>query len=72
MKHYLLDIPGNKDKIKQIDAQIRKDLAFYFPRVVAHEINTQGIPDENTVQFSLKYSVRDTNIEDEVIINFEQ
>jgi phage baseplate assembly protein W len=61
-----------KDKIKQIDAQIRKDLAFYFPRVVAHEINTQGIPDENTVQFSLKYSVRDTNIEDEVIINFEQ
>ena len=59
-------------KVKQIDTQIRADLAYYFPRVLAHEINITGIPDENTIQFSLKYSVKDTNIEDEVIINFEQ
>lgn len=59
-------------KVKQIDTQIRADLAYYFPRVLAHEINTTGIPDENTIQFSLKYSVKDTNIKDEVIINFEQ
>lgn len=64
--------PMTKDKIRMIDKQIRNDLSFYFPRVEVHEINTEGIPDDNTIQFSLKYSVKDTNIEDEVVINFEQ
>jgi hypothetical protein len=31
-----------------------------------------GLPDTNTVQFSMKYQVEDTNIEDEVVLNFEQ
>ena len=64
--------PMTNDKIRMIDKQIRNDLSFYFPRVEVHEINTEGIPDDNTIQFSLKYSVKDTNIEDEVVINFEQ
>ena len=60
------------DKVKLIDAQIKKDLAFYFPKVKAVEISTVGVPDSNTVQFALKYEVIDTNIEDELVINFEQ
>lgn len=60
------------EKVRVIDAQIKKDLAFYFPKVRAIDISTEGIPDTNTVQFALKYEVVDTNIEDEVIINFEQ
>ena len=61
-----------EDKVKQIDAQIKADLAYYFPRVVPTEISTVGVPDSNTVQFVMKYKVRDTNIEDEVVLNFEQ
>lgn len=61
-----------EDKVNFIDAEIRRDLAFYFPKVEPTEISTIGIPDTNTVQFFLKYKVRDTNIEDEVVINFEQ
>jgi len=61
-----------EDKVKQIDALIRNDLQIYFPRVQPVEINTAGDPDRNTVQFSLKYSVSETNIEDELVINFEQ
>lgn len=61
-----------ENKVKQIDSEIRKDLQFYFPKVEPTEISTIGIPDTNTVQFFLKYKVRDTNIEDEVVINFEQ
>ena len=61
-----------EDKIKQIDALIRNDLQIYFPRVQPVEINTTGDPDRNTVQFFLKYSVSETNIEDELVINFEQ
>ena len=61
-----------EDKVKVIDSEIKKDLSFYFPKVIASDISTIGIPDTNTVQFTLKYSVADTNIEDEVVINFEQ
>lgn len=61
-----------EDKVKQIDAQIKADLAYYFPTVIATEISTIGIPDSNTVQFAMKYRVKDTNIDDEVVLNFEQ
>lgn len=61
-----------ENKVKEIDALVKADLAFYFPRVEPIEINTVGIPDNNTVQFSMKYKVKNTNIEDEVVINFEQ
>jgi phage baseplate assembly protein W len=61
-----------EDKVQEIDTKIKRDLAIYFPRVKAIEINTTGIPDTNTVQFSMRYQVTDTNIEDEVVLNFEQ
>ncbi len=61
-----------ENKVRQIDTEVRNDLSLYFPRVVINELKTIGIPDENTVQLYLKYSVESTNIEDEIILNFEQ
>jgi phage baseplate assembly protein W len=59
-------------KVQQIDAVIKADLEFFFPRVEVVNINTEGIPDRNTVEFSMSYRVKETNIEDELTINFEQ
>jgi len=61
-----------EDKVREIDATVKADLKFYFPRVEPLSIETVGIPDNNTVQFTMRYKVRNTNIEDEVVINFEQ
>tara|TARA_A100001201_G_scaffold133766_1_gene121044 strand:+ start:746 stop:1156 length:411 start_codon:yes stop_codon:yes gene_type:complete len=61
-----------EDKVVQIDALVRADLEFYFPRVEPVNIETTGDPDRNSVSFSMSYKVKDTNIEDELIINFEQ
>ena len=61
-----------QQKITQIDELIRNDLELYFPRVIPTEINTEGNPDNNSVSFSLSYTLKDTDIEDELIINFEQ
>ena len=61
-----------EDKVKEIDQKIKQDLAFYFPNVKASKIETIGLPDSNTVQFSMRYQVIDTNIEDEIVLNFEQ
>lgn len=61
-----------EDKVRQIDSLIRRDIQVYFPKVEPVEISTAGDPDTNTVQFSMSYVVRDSNIEDEVTINFLQ
>ena len=61
-----------RDKVRQIDELVRNDLQLYFPKVEPVEISTIGNPDTNTVSFSLSYRLRDTEIEDELTINFEQ
>lgn len=61
-----------EDKVREIDAKIKSDLELYFPRVEVVKIETVGIPDSNSVEFSMRYKVKNTNIEDEVVINFEQ
>lgn len=61
-----------EDKVQEIDQKIKQDLSFYFPTVVPSKIETVGLPDTNTVQFSMRYQVKDTNIEDEIVLNFEQ
>jgi len=47
-------------------------LNLYFPQVTVNNIQLQSQPDQNLVTFLLKYSIKQTNITDEVVINFEQ
>ena len=61
-----------QDKIAQIDSSVRRDLSVYFPKVVVRQVGIEPSPDTNTVSFYLVYTIKDTNIDDEVIINFEQ
>jgi phage baseplate assembly protein W len=52
--------------------RILDDLEIYFPRVVVEDLRLEGTPSTNTVIFSMSYSISNTNISDEVVINFEQ
>ena len=61
-----------ENTLRRIKNTVETELGLYFPRVEPLEILTQGFPDNNSVQFSMKYKIRDTNIEDEVVINFLQ
>lgn len=60
------------EKVKQVDLMIKRDLAMYFPKVEPVEISTIGIPESQIIQFSLKYKIKDSNIEDELVLNFIQ
>jgi len=62
----------NSDNLRIIDALVRKEIQIFFPKVEPISINLIGDPDRNTLQFSMTYTVKQTNIDDEVIINFEQ
>ena len=61
-----------QDLVDNTRELILESLGLYFPQVTVNSIELLAQPDQNLVTFSLKYSVRETNITDEVVINFEQ
>ena len=61
-----------EDKKGEIDAVIRTEISTYFPSVQVNNTKIVTSPDTNTVTVYIKYSVTQTNIQDELLINFEQ
>ena len=60
------------DKKDQIEGVIRTEISTYFPSVQLNDVRVADSPDTNTVTVYIKYSVTQTNIQDELLINFEQ
>lgn len=50
---------------------IAQGLQLYFPQVEVRSLQLVPIYDQNLVNFELKYAVRETNIADQLTINFE-
>lgn len=61
-----------QDRVEEITDRIKNSLKLYFPQVQINTLNLTPEPDQNLISFELKYSVRETNITDEIVINFEQ
>lgn len=61
-----------EDKKEEILYVIRTGLSQWFPSLVINSLEVQNSPDTHTVLVALKYSVSQTNITDELAINFEQ
>jgi len=62
----------NQDSLDDIKDLVAEDISNYFPRVSPVVFELNATPDSNTVRFYMKYSILDTNIEDELLINIEQ
>ncbi len=61
-----------EDKKGEIDAVVRTEISTYFPSLQVNDVRIAASPDTNIVTVYLKYSVTQTNIQDELLINFEQ
>jgi len=61
-----------RGEIEKARAVTLENLNAFFPTVIVNDLQLLATPDSNSINFVLKYAVRDTNITDEVIINFEQ
>jgi len=68
----LLFEQATQDTKDQIDYLIRKGIADWFPELVVNTLTITPTPDTNTVTIYMKYNVNQTNIQDELLINFEQ
>jgi phage baseplate assembly protein W len=62
----------NRDNLTSIELLIREEILNYFPNLNIKELILTSAVDDNTVLFSLKFNIRDTEAEDEITINFEQ
>lgn len=60
-----------QDKLSAIKDIIRQGLYLYFPKVIPSVMEVESTPDTNTISFFMSYSISETNIEDELLINFE-
>jgi phage baseplate assembly protein W len=60
------------NSLESTKVRLRAEVDLYFPRVIVDKLELKAYPDQNTVSFYLSYSVAETNIVDEVSINFQQ
>ena len=45
-------------------------LGDYFPQIQLINLNVNASPDQNLIQIYFSYSIKNTNMQDEIIINF--
>jgi phage baseplate assembly protein W len=60
------------DTQEEIKMEVRKGIADWFPNIIIEQLLVEESPNTNTITIYIKYSVDQTNIQDELLINFEQ
>lgn len=58
--------------LNTIKERVQKEVRNFFPRVQINEFNISSTPDNNTVEVFLKYSIVNSNIDDQILINIVQ
>jgi phage baseplate assembly protein W len=60
----------SQNNLEFLKEDVQTKITNEFPSVLVKELNVLGNPDENEVTVQIFYAIEDTNIEDEVILNF--
>jgi phage baseplate assembly protein W len=55
---------------QNIEDLISFGLQEYFPQIQLNSLSVNASPDENVIQVYFSYSILNTNIQDEISINF--
>ena len=56
--------------VENLEDIITFGLSDYFPQIQLINLNINTSPDQNLIQIYFSYSIRNTNIQDEITINF--
>jgi len=57
----------SESQLQAVKEILLDKLSINFPNILIRELNLIGDPDRNTINFQLKYAIRETGIEDEEI-----
>jgi phage baseplate assembly protein W len=61
-----------QDNMDDIESAIRVGITNWFTNITLIDINTQQSQDTNTVTILMKYKINRTNVQDQLVINFQQ
>lgn len=61
----------NRDNLEELRFQTKLELESNFPGVEITNLQVSSSPDTNTTSMLLNFKVKDTLVEDEILINFE-
>jgi phage baseplate assembly protein W len=56
--------------INNMEDIIKFNLNSLFPQINLNQLQVNSSPDQNLIQIYFSYSIKNTNIEDEILINF--
>ena len=59
-----------ENSFNTINDEITQEIATYFPNILIDDLRVEGSPDRNTIQIYFRYSLNETNIEDDIQITF--
>lgn len=62
----------NTERTEDIEFIIRNTIQERFPRVEVKSLDFNNIEEENTLQMILNYRILNTNIEDALVVSFDQ
>ena len=60
------------DTKEEVNYTVRTGINTWFPNVIVDNLVIETSPDTHTVTVLMNYSVSQTNIQDQLVINFEQ
>lgn len=58
------------DTVQNMEDIITFGLSDYFPQVTLNKLTVNASPDQNFLQVYISYSIKNSNIKDELLINF--
>jgi phage baseplate assembly protein W len=61
-----------EELLLSIRARVLSEINVYFPRIEVKNLNIQTQPDTNAINIYMNYSIKNSNVDDEILINIEQ
>lgn len=62
----------SEELLINLKSRILKEIAVYFPRIEVKDLQIESLPDTNTINVYMSYSIKNSNVDDEILINIEQ
>lgn len=62
----------NEELLLNLRSRILKELTLYFPRVEVRDLQINSQPDTNQINVYMSYTIKNSNVDDEILINIEQ
>jgi len=61
----------NRENTSSLEVKVASELRNYFPNLAIVQLSITPSPDSNMISLSINFKVKETQVEDEVTINFE-